>query len=74
MTNRFHARQPSTVIAIGMLMLVAANLCRWILHPGPHLSVNTLDCIVGFSYGVSIGAMLLGVGRLSRQRKSGTCR
>lgn len=71
--TRFSRENPRFFVVIGLFLMVIANFLRWGLHPGAHLSANTLDGILGFAYGVSIGVMLMGIIRLSRQRKSGTC-
>ena len=61
------------LLVVGLFLLVLANYLRWGLHPSSYISANTLDAIIGFCYGVSIGALLLGVRRHVRQRNSGTC-
>jgi hypothetical protein len=69
-TNRKNSR---SLVTIGLFLLVAANFLRRGLHPTAQISANTLDAIVGFSYGVSIAVLLFGVRRVVRQQSSGTC-
>ena len=48
-------------IRVGLLLLIAASLWRWLVHPGARLSSNLVDGIAGVLYGVSIGCLLTGI-------------
>lgn len=67
MTLRKKLKQPGVQIRIGLLFLIVASLSKWLLRPGAELSDAWTDGVTGLLYGVSIGFMLVGIWRKSRQ-------
>lgn len=51
----------TTMMRLGMSVLLLASLARWFVHPGPWLTSNALDLILGLLYGVAIGCLLRSV-------------
>ncbi len=73
MKRLFQVKNPRTLISLGMMFLAVAGMARLFLHPGPHLSANGVDGMIGFLYGLSIGTLLLGIRMQRRQKASGDC-
>jgi CHASE2 domain-containing sensor protein len=67
MTLRKTLKKPAVQLQMGLAFLVVASLTKWFLKPGAVLSVGWTDGIIGLMYGISIGLMLLGIWRNSRQ-------
>jgi hypothetical protein len=67
MTIRNWLKEPRSQIRAGLVFLILASLWKWLLTPDVVFSVDATDGITGLLYGVSIGFMLLGIWRKSRQ-------
>ena len=63
-SKRFHP-----LVQWGMGFFVLATLCKWLLHPKSPSGQNIADAVTGLLYGLSIGAMILGLIK-SRKRPS----
>jgi len=64
----FHRRrQPfNRTLLLGMALMAIANVLRLILERHSTMPEDPRDAVVGLSYGLAIGCMLLGVWRMSR--------
>ena len=58
--NFMHARS-STRFFIGMFAMTFASLAMRYIKPGPSLSENMADFVVGAFYGIAIGLMGLAI-------------
>jgi len=65
MCNRL--KEPGLQIGLGLVFLVIASLFKWLLQPGSGLANQWTDGAIGLLYGVSIGFMLSGIWKKSRQ-------
>ena len=65
-SKRFHP-----LVQWGMGFFILATLAKWLLHPKSPSGQNVADAITGLLYGLSIGAMLLGLIK-SRKRPPDT--
>ncbi len=52
-----------TMMSIGMIALILANMSHFFLHPGRPFSENLIDGIFGMLIGISIGCNLLSLRR-----------
>lgn len=67
-------RDPKKITFTGLVGLVLAGLSNSYLHRLPNVSESWADGITGFLYGITIGALLLGVWLKSRGRTgTGSC-
>lgn len=56
-----------TLIRIGLVFLILANLAKWLLPRTGWVPTDLLDAVTGLLFGISIAALLLG---LSRKRST----
>jgi hypothetical protein len=56
-----------TMMSIGMIALILANVSHYLLHPGRPFSGDLIDGIFGMLIGISIGCNLLSLRRHDRQ-------
>jgi hypothetical protein len=57
LTRKFN--NPTTLMRLGMLFLVLANLSKFLLHRSGLVSADAGDLIMGLFYGLAIGTLLL---------------
>jgi hypothetical protein len=72
----FHRRrQPfNRTLLIGMALMAVASVLRLILERHSTMPEDPRDALVGLSYGLAIGCMLLGVWRMSRSPEASNSR
>jgi MFS-type transporter involved in bile tolerance (Atg22 family) len=63
--------KPNAMVRVGLVFLILASLAKWFLHRGPYRAEGLADGVTGFLFGVSIGAMLLGLYLHSRHHSTG---
>jgi hypothetical protein len=56
------------VTLVGLAFLAIAGITRMLLEQRPTISEHVVDPIVGFLYGIAIGAMLVGLWRQTGPR------
>jgi ABC-type multidrug transport system permease subunit len=69
MTLRKKLKDPRFQLSAGLIFLGIASLAKWFLQPASGLPEDWTDGVVGLLYGISIGLMLLGIWRNSRDRR-----
>jgi hypothetical protein len=64
----FHPRRRpfNRTLLIGLALLLVANVLRLSLERHSTMPEDPRDAVIGLSYGLAIGCMLLGVWRMSR--------
>ncbi|MCU1244356.1 MAG: hypothetical protein JWN02_266 [Acidobacteria bacterium] len=68
MNSRFRLKDLATIIRLGFLSLVLANVARRFLHANAQFSENLVDGFNGLLFGLAIGLLLLGVWRNGHRR------
>lgn len=51
----------STMFRVGLVSLTLGGFWRLFVHPTAWLTASAVDAVAGFLYGISIGALLLGI-------------
>lgn len=64
-------KTPATIVRIGLVALVVANLSMHYLPRTAWLSVDATDGVNGFMMGLAIATLLIGISLVSRQRSRG---
>jgi hypothetical protein len=70
MLMRNRVKNPDAIIRIGLVFLILASLWRWFVHANATLSEGIVDGGTGLLYGVTIGALLLGIWLKARRDRS----
>jgi hypothetical protein len=56
-----------TMMSIGMIALILANISHFLIHPAGHFAQDLNDGIFGMLIGISIGFNVLSLRRCDRQ-------
>ena len=59
-------KDPDTMMRIGLVCLVLANLSHFFLHPGGRLGQDLVDGVFGLLIGLTIGCLLVSIWRRGR--------
>ena len=68
---RDRLKNPCTLIRIGLVLMVLANLSTRFLHPTSDFGQGFADGVMGILFGISFGCLLLGMRLACRQRRGG---
>ena len=71
MGPRDRSGNPSTMMRTGLAFLIAANVARYFLRPSALIGEDLIDGVVGLSYGLAIGTLLLSLRLRSRRCRIG---
>jgi hypothetical protein len=64
---KFQRRPFNRLMFVGLALLAAANVIRWILERHTSMREDPRDAIVGLVFGLAIGTLVLGLWRKTHQ-------
>jgi hypothetical protein len=70
MTLKDRLKDRNTMMRVGLLCLLAANLVHWFLRPSGRLAQDVVDGVFGLLIGLTIGCLLVSF-RLTDRRDAG---
>jgi hypothetical protein len=72
MNTRYRLKNPNTMIHVGLVFLILANLWKYVVTSRALLSERLTDGTTGLLFGVSIGCLLLGIWLKNHRRSDGS--